>query len=155
MSSTPMTKPQQPDGALADNLTHTTLQHGPSSSPGRQIGAAQARAGAVPQTAVTPAVTRRYSSGLLNFAAHSPEGGQRDRKSHSARLWRTDRTDCSSTERRFLGGASAWVCPSSVLPLAAPRPGPPPHGPQRARGRGCAWSWGGGGKPRAALAGLP
>src|SRR5258707_15430420 len=101
MSSTPMTKPQQPDGALADNLTHTTLQHGPSSSPGRQIGAAQARAGAVPQTAVTPAVTRRYSSGLLNFAAHSPEGGQRDRKSHSARLWRTDRTDCSSTERRL------------------------------------------------------
>ena len=34
-------------------------------------------------------VTRRYSSGLLNFAAHSPEDSQRDRKCHSARLKRT------------------------------------------------------------------
>ena len=33
--------------------------------------------------------TRRYSSGLLNSAAHSPEDSQRDRKCRSARLERT------------------------------------------------------------------
>jgi hypothetical protein len=33
-------------------------------------------------------VTRRYSSGLLNFAAHSPEDSQRNRKCRSARLKR-------------------------------------------------------------------
>ena len=34
-------------------------------------------------------VTRYYSSGLLNFAAHSPEDSQGYRKSHSARLQQT------------------------------------------------------------------
>jgi hypothetical protein len=34
-------------------------------------------------------VTRRYSSGLLNFAAHSLDDTQRDRKCRSARLERT------------------------------------------------------------------
>jgi hypothetical protein len=46
-------------------------------------------AGAVPQTTVILVVTRRYSSGLLNFTAHSPEDSQRDRKCRSARLQRT------------------------------------------------------------------
>ena len=45
--------------------------------------------GATPQTAVIFVVARRYSSGLLNFAAHSPEDSQRDRKCRSARLERT------------------------------------------------------------------
>ena len=45
--------------------------------------------GATPQTAVIFVVTRRYSSGLLNFAAHSLEDSQRDRKCRSARLERT------------------------------------------------------------------
>jgi hypothetical protein len=34
-------------------------------------------------------VTRYYSSGLLNFATHSPEDSQGYRKSHSARLQQT------------------------------------------------------------------
>jgi hypothetical protein len=45
--------------------------------------------GATPQTAVIFVVTRRYSSGLLNFAAHSSEDSQRDRKCRSVRLERT------------------------------------------------------------------
>ena len=44
---------------------------------------------AVPQTALTPVVTRCYSVGLLNFAAHPPEDNQRDRRCRSARLQRT------------------------------------------------------------------
>lgn len=44
---------------------------------------------AVPQTAVIPVVTRRFSSELLNSAAYSPEDSKRDRKCHSARLQRT------------------------------------------------------------------
>jgi hypothetical protein len=44
---------------------------------------------AVPQTAAIPFVTRRYSSGPLNFATHSPEDSQGDRKCRSARLRRT------------------------------------------------------------------
>jgi hypothetical protein len=39
-------------------------------------GRIRAACGAVPQTAVIPIVTRRYSSVLLNFAAHSPEDSQ-------------------------------------------------------------------------------
>jgi hypothetical protein len=35
---------------------------------------------AAPQTAVILVVTRRYSSGLLNFAAHSPEDSQTRQK---------------------------------------------------------------------------
>ena len=45
--------------------------------------------GATLQTAVIFVVARRYSSGLLNFAAHTPENSQRDRKCRSARLERT------------------------------------------------------------------
>ena len=45
--------------------------------------------GATPQTAVIIVVTRRYSSRLLNFAAHSPEDSQRDRKCRCTRLERT------------------------------------------------------------------
>ena len=45
--------------------------------------------GVAPQTAVIFVVTRRYSSGLLNFAAHSLEDSQRDRKCRSARLEQT------------------------------------------------------------------
>jgi hypothetical protein len=45
--------------------------------------------GAVPQTAATPFVTRRYSSGPLNVATHSPEDSHGDRKCRSARLQRT------------------------------------------------------------------
>jgi hypothetical protein len=41
------------------------------------------------QTAVILVVAGRYSSGLLSFAAHSPEDSQRDRKCRSARFERT------------------------------------------------------------------
>lgn len=50
-----------------------------------------------PATALIPAVTRRYSSGLLNFAAHSPEDCQRDRRYGSARL--------------------EWTVPKEIVPL--------------------------------------
>jgi hypothetical protein len=42
--------------------------------------------GPAPQTAAILFVTRRYSSGPLNFATHSPEDSQRDRKCRSARF---------------------------------------------------------------------
>jgi hypothetical protein len=53
------------------------------------VRTASRSAGATPQTAVILVVARRYSFGLLNFAAHSPEDSQRDRKCRSARLERT------------------------------------------------------------------
>ena len=40
----------------------------------------------VRQTALTPHATRGYSSGLLNSAAYSPEGKERNRRYRSARL---------------------------------------------------------------------
>ena len=49
--------------------------------------------GAVPQTALIPPLTRRYSSGLLDFAAYSPRNSQRRRRSRSACLQQTDRRD--------------------------------------------------------------
>ena len=45
--------------------------------------------GPVPQTAAVLFVTRRCSSGPLNFATHPPEDSQGDRKCRSARLQRT------------------------------------------------------------------
>jgi hypothetical protein len=47
---------------------------------------AQGTIGAVPQAAVIPVMTRRYSSRLASLAAYSPENSERDRKCCSVRL---------------------------------------------------------------------
>jgi hypothetical protein len=83
--------------------------------------------GAVPQTTLVPVVTRRYSSGLLNFTSHSPEDSQRDRRCRSARHHGPYRRDCSSTERRV--GARSLCLPhhsASSCRQARPRNRPAP-----------------------------
>ena len=91
--------------------------------------------GATPQTAVIFVVTRRYSSGLLNFAAHSPEDSQRDRKCRSARLERTvlkglfqyrirrfSFTFRSRSVTATVIASAAWIgrCASSAWPPSLP-----------------------------------
>ena len=57
--------------------------------------------GAVPQTAVILAVTRNFSSTLLNFAAHSPEDTNATENTVLRAFNRPDRRHRSSTERRL------------------------------------------------------
>jgi hypothetical protein len=85
-------------------------------------GTARKSAGTVPQTAVIPFVTRHYTSGLLNFATHSPEDSQAKATENTVlrASSRPDRRDRSSTERRVsarlsgpLQGADRTVAPSS------------------------------------------
>jgi hypothetical protein len=73
----------------ASNLSTQGRQAKACSARGTGLRADPLEAGAVPQTAPMPSVTRRYSSGPLNFATHSPEDSQGDRKCRSARLQRT------------------------------------------------------------------
>jgi hypothetical protein len=75
--------------------------------------------GAIPQTAVILVVARRYSFGLLNFAAHSPEDSQRDRKRRSARLERTVpkglfQYRTAVRERSFAAAWSRLVTPAEI-----------------------------------------
>jgi hypothetical protein len=79
--------------------------------------------GAVPQTAAIPFVTRRYSSGLLNVATHSPEDSHGDRKCRSARLQRTRPKglfQCRTADpaQLALTGATYRVSPGSWLVFA-------------------------------------
>src|SRR5947208_563467 len=78
---------------------------------------------AVPQTAAIPFVTRRYSSGLLNVATHSPEDSHGDRKCRSARLQRTRPKglfQCRTADpaQLALTGATYRVSPGSWLVFA-------------------------------------
>jgi hypothetical protein len=74
--------------------------------------------GAAPQT-VQYGLTRRYCSGLLSFAAHSPEdGNRRDRKLRSACLRRTER-------KGLLQHRTAGVCAFSLTSRITQRDGTP------------------------------
>jgi len=85
--------------------------------------------GAVPQTAAIPFVTRRYSSGPLNVATHSPEDSHGDRKCRSAppadqtegivsiQIGGSARVLCGHVyhSRAVFGRHDLWSCLSTVI----------------------------------------